>query len=70
MKDYIGMGHFNDPAHPERVEKEDLPLTPDEAVAEFKEALMEHFNKFPIPTQIGVVAIMKHIEKVFQEKKK
>jgi hypothetical protein len=38
-------------------------------VLEFKEALIDYFNEFPIPTQIGVVAIMKHIEKVFQERK-
>jgi hypothetical protein len=31
----------------------------------FKEALHDHFNEYPIPTQLGVVAIMKHIEKVY-----
>jgi hypothetical protein len=44
--------------------------SPDKAVEEFKEALHAHFDKFPIPTQLGIVAIMKHIEKVFKERTK
>jgi hypothetical protein len=44
--------------------------SPDKAVAEFKEALHAHFDKFPIPTQLGIVTIMKHIEKVFKERQK
>ncbi len=41
--------------------------SPDVAVKEFKDALIEHFNEFPIPSTLGVVAIMKHIDKVFAE---
>lgn len=44
--------------------------SPDKAVEDFKEALHDHFNEFPIPTQLGVVAIMKHIGKVFKERSK
>jgi hypothetical protein len=44
--------------------------SPDNAVEAFKEALHTHFDKFPIPTKLGIVAIMKHIEKVFKERDK
>jgi hypothetical protein len=44
--------------------------SPDKAVEEFKEALHAHFDQFPIPTQLGITAIMKHIEKVFKERQK
>lgn len=33
----------------------------------FKESLHAHFDAFPIPTQLGIIAIMKHIEKVYAE---
>jgi hypothetical protein len=51
-----------------RIRKEVSKQSTEKSVEEFKEALHTHFNKFPIPTQIGIVAIMKHIEKVFKER--
>ncbi|MFM0226166.1 hypothetical protein [Paraburkholderia dipogonis] len=36
-------------------------------LARFKESLHAHFDAFPIPTQLGIIAIMNHIEKVYAE---
>jgi hypothetical protein len=44
--------------------------SPNKAVEDFKEALHDHFNEFQIGKQLGIVAIMKHIEKVFKERTK
>lgn len=44
--------------------------SPDKAVLDFKEALHARFDEFPIPTKLGIVAVMKHIEKVFKERTK
>jgi hypothetical protein len=44
--------------------------SPDKTVEDFKEALHAHFDEFPIGKQLGIVAIMKHIEKVFKEREK
>lgn len=44
-------------------------IAAEQAVENFKEALHTQFNMHPIPTRLGIVAIMSEIEKVFQETK-